>query len=177
MTGARKTLHPGKVVATNLGLYADELAFMDGNPIFEVYDQEYVININTISRHDNMVAINGALAVDLTGQTASESLGYRMYTGAGGQPDFCIGALMSKGGRSIVMVPATDHSGRISRIAPAFEPGTVVTVPRHYADYVVTEYGIASLLDKSQRQRAEELIAVAAPEFRADLRRAAERVY
>jgi len=177
MTGARKTLHPGKVVATNMGFYADEHVYMDGNSVFEVYDQEYVININTIAQNDNMVAINSALAVDLTGQVASESIGHRMFTGAGGQPDFCIGALMSKGGRSIMMVPSKDRTGEITRITPAFDPGTVVTVPRHYADFVVSEYGVASLMDKSQRERAQELIAIAAPEFRAELKREAERLF
>ncbi|MBI3954379.1 MAG: acetyl-CoA hydrolase/transferase family protein [Chloroflexi bacterium] len=178
ITGRCKTLHPGKVVATNFGTGdPDDAAYVHMNPMFELYEQEYVININTISAHENMVAINSASAIDFTGQTASESIGPLMYSGAGGQPDFVFGALMSRSGRSLMMLQSTAQGGKTSRIVPWLEPGTIVTVPRHWADYVVTEYGIASLLGKSVRERANELIAVAHPDFRAELRREAQKLF
>lgn len=177
ITGRRKTLHPGKVVATNFGRDPEDMAFIHLNPAFELYEQEYVININTIAAHDNMVAINSAMAVDLTGQIASESLGPVMYSGAGGQPDFAIGALMSRGGRSIMMLQSTAQDGAVSRILPQLAPGTVVTVPRHWADFIVTEFGVASLLGRSVRERAHELIGIAHPDFRAELRKQALKLF
>jgi 4-hydroxybutyrate CoA-transferase len=178
ITGGHKTLHPGKVVCNNFR--ADptrDFDFIDRNPAFELHPQEYVADIRTIAAHDNMVAINGALSVDLTGQIASESMGPRMYTGSGGQPEFAIGSMLSKGGRSITMLHSTSSDGRVSRIVPCLALGTVVTVPRNFADHVVTEYGIASLLGKSQRERAQELIAIAHPDFRAELKREAQRLF
>ena len=86
-----------------------DFEFIDRNPLYELHPQEYVVNINTISSHENMVAINGALSVDLTGQIASESIGYRMYTGSGGQPSFAIGSVLSKGGRSVIMLRSTSN--------------------------------------------------------------------
>lgn len=176
-TGERKTLHKGKVVVTGAGGRAVDLAYVNENPLFELYSIHYVNNIRTIAAHDNMVAINNALAVDLTGQVASESLGHRMWSGAGGQAAFAIGATQSKGGRSIIVLPSVTEDGSISRIVAALEPGTIVTVPRSAVDYVVTEYGIARLRGKSQRQRAQELIAIAHPDFRTELRREAERLF
>jgi acyl-CoA hydrolase len=124
-----------------------------------------------------MVAINGALSVDLTGQIASESIGPRMYTGSGGQPSFAIGSMLSKGGRSIIMLRSTSNDGNVSRITSCLDAGTIVTVPRNFADYIVTEFGIASLLGKSQRERAQELIAIAHPDFRSELERQARKLF
>ena len=177
VTGKCKTFRPGKVVCNNFLSDESDTAYMNGNPMFELYPQEYIINIGNVSAHDNMVAINAALSVDLTGQIASESIGTRMYTGSGGQPSFAIGAMLSKGGRSITMLRSTSNDGRISRIAPFLDPGTIVTVPRNYADYIVTEYGVASLLGKSQRQRAEELIAIAHPDFRDELEKQVRKLF
>jgi len=100
-----------------------------------------------------------------------------MYTGSGGQPSFAIGAMLSKGGRSITMLHSTAVDGKISRIVPFLEPGTIVTVPRNFADYIVTEYGIASLHGKTQRERAQELIAIAHPDFRVELEREARKLF
>ncbi|MFH1486237.1 MAG: acetyl-CoA hydrolase/transferase C-terminal domain-containing protein [Chloroflexota bacterium] len=176
-TGERKTLHRGKAVMTGAGGRATDLAYINENPLFELYSIHYVNSIRTIAAHDNMVAVNNALAVDLTGQVASESLGHRMWSGAGGQTAFAVGATQSKGGRSIIVLPSVTEDGLISRVVAAFEPGTIVTVPRSAVDYVVTEYGIARLRGKSQRERAEQLVAIAHPDFRADLRRQAERLF
>lgn len=178
MTGKYKALHPGKVVCNNfLADPAMDFDFIDRNPVFELHPQEHVVNIMSISAHDNMVAINGALSVDLTGQIASESIGHRMYTGSGGQPSFAIGSMLSKGGRSIIMLRSTTNDGKISRIASCLDAGTIVTVPRNFADYIVTEFGIASLLGKSQRERATELISIAHPDFRGELEKQARKLY
>ena len=124
-----------------------------------------------------MVAINSSVAVDLTGQIASESVGPTMVSGTGGQLAFAIGANLSKGGRNIIVLPSTAKGGSISRIVPQLESGTIVTVPRTLADIVVTEYGIAKLKGKTQRQRAEELIAIAHPDFRSELRQQATKLF
>ena len=155
----------------------EDMDFVNNNPLFELRDVEYTHDPRTISALDNIVAINNALAVDLTGQIAAESLGPRMYSGAGGLPAFATGAALSKGGRFVTVLPSTARGGAISTIVATHEPGTIITVPRTLADIVVTEYGIARLKGKTQRQRAEELIAIAHPDFRAQLRKEAERLY
>jgi 4-hydroxybutyrate CoA-transferase len=137
----------------------------------------YVNDIRVIASHDNLIAINGALAVDLTGQIAADSLGTRMFGGAGGQVEFAIGAMLSNGGHSITILRSTTGDGKISRITPTLENGTVVSIPRTFADYVVTEYGIASLWGKSQRERVAALISIAHPDFRDDLRSQAKELY
>jgi 4-hydroxybutyrate CoA-transferase len=178
VTGKYKTIDQGKAVATAVGGgTVEEMNFVHLNPLFELRDVEYTHHPRVIGALDNMVAINNALAVDLTGQIAAESLGPRMFSGSGGLLAFAIGASLSRGGRFIVVLPSTAKGGTISRIVPWLEPGTVVTVPRTLADIVVTEYGIARLKGKTQRQRAQELIAIAHPDFRAELRREAERLY
>jgi len=178
VTGKRKTFHPGKVTCNNLGSgNPEDLAYINNNPMFELYPQDFILDIRNIASNDNMVVIASALSIDLTGQIASESIGHMMYTGSGGLPDLAVGAMMSKGGRFITMLPSTSSDGQTSRITPALEPGTIVTVARNWADFVVSEYGIASLHGKTQRERAEELIAIAHPDFRADLTRQAQKLY
>ncbi|HEY5476534.1 MAG TPA: acetyl-CoA hydrolase/transferase C-terminal domain-containing protein [Tepidiformaceae bacterium] len=154
----------------------EEIEFIHENPVYEVYDVEYTNDIGVIAAHDNMVAINNAMTVDLLGQVASESLGAEMWSGPGGQLEFVIGAMLSKGGRSITVLPAASRDGAISRIVTQLPAGTVVTVPRQFTDYVVTEFGIAKLYGKSDRERAEELISVAHPDHRAELRRQAGKL-
>ncbi|MBI4308525.1 MAG: acetyl-CoA hydrolase/transferase family protein [Chloroflexi bacterium] len=176
INGKRKTLHPGKVIATAVGGARQDMEFIDGNPLFEVYSVHYVNNPAVIAQNDNMVAINGALAVDLTGQIAAESVGPYMYSGPGGQLMFAMGAMLSKGGRYISVLPSTAQNGAISRIVPQLEPGTIVTVPRVCADYVVTEYGVAKLRAKTVRERALALMEVAHPHFREELHKAARRL-
>ncbi|MBI2305602.1 MAG: acetyl-CoA hydrolase/transferase family protein [Chloroflexi bacterium] len=177
INGSRKTLHQEKVVATQLEGDDEDVAFMAHNPMFEVHDVNYVNDIRTIMAHDNMVAINQAMAIDLTGQIGAESVGPRTWNGSGGQPEFAIGAVMSKGGRSITVLPSTALGGYVSRIVAKLEPGTVITIPRSYADMVVTEHGIARLMGKSQRQRAEALIAIAHPDFRVQLGEEAQKLF
>ena len=180
LTGKNKTVHPGKVVGTAFHpqLSAEELDFIDQNPVFELYDFNYTDDIRLLSKDPRFTAINNALSVDLTGQVASESIGWQMFTGTGGQTAFSIAACLA-GGKSIIAVPSSSllDGARISRIVPTLAPGTVVTTPRAFVDYLVTEYGIATLRGKSLRQRAQALTSVAHPDFRAELQEAAERMF
>jgi 4-hydroxybutyrate CoA-transferase len=122
-----------------------------------------------------MVAINSALAVDLTGQVCADSLGRSVYSGCGGQVDFVRGAARSKGGKPIIALPSTARDGKVSRIVDTLAEGSGVVTTRADVHYVVTEHGIARLYGKSLRERAQELIAVAHPDFRAELKAAAQR--
>ncbi len=147
------------------------------NPAFEVYDPEYLLDLRTVAQNDNFYAMNSALSVDLIGQINSESVfGSRLINGTGGQPETHIGAILSRGGRGITLLPSTALEGAVSRIVAQHEAGSIVTIPRFFADTVVTEHGIARLMGKNHRQRAQELIAVAHPDFRAELKREAERL-
>lgn len=178
ITGRRKTLHADKVISTACGGGTQqEMDFINMNPTFEIYGSDYVLDPRTIAANDNMVAINSALSVDLTGQIAAESVGSSMISGTGGQLAFAIGASLSRGGRSIVVLSSTAREGKTSRIVPQLTPGTVVSVPRNLADIIITEHGIARLRGKTQRQRAEELINIAHPDFRAELRSQAGKLF
>ncbi len=176
ITSRKLNLHPGKFVTSTAGNGADDLAYINDNPMFEFYSTEYMHDPRVIGRIDNLVAINNALTIDLTGQVGAGNIGGRTYSGTGGHLSYAMGAFLSRGGRYVCLIPSTAVGGTVSRIVPSFEPGQVVTVPRDLADYVVTEHGVAQLLNKTERERAEELIGVAHPDFRADLRRAAERL-
>jgi 4-hydroxybutyrate CoA-transferase len=175
ITGKRKTLHPGKFVATGMFLEPEDYEFVDGNPVIELRDAFYTNSPAVIAQNRNQVAINNALAVDFTGQVTAEAFGPQMYTGVAGQLDFVLGAYLSPGGRSITVLPSTARDGTVSRIVPMFPEGQIVSLPRTYIDYVVTEYGIASLAGKSERKRAEALIEIAHPKFHEELRAAARR--
>ncbi len=176
--GRRKTLHPHKAVSASLTVPdPDLMEAVNGNPAFELYSLSYVTDPRVIAAHDNMVAVNTALAIDLSGQVAAESLGHRIWSGAGGQFNFVLGAMLSKGGRSVTVLQSTARGGAVTRIVPRFEPGTLVTVPRNYVDYVVTEHGIVRLSGKTQRERAEALISIADPQFRDELWAEARRLY
>ena len=177
VTGKRKNLHPGKCIGSGFRRIQSEadIAFIDGNPMFEIRSTSYVNDIGVIASNNQMVAINGILAIDLDGQVAADSMRMRMFGGAGGQVDFSIGAMLSEGGCSIAVMQSTAVKGTASRIVSNFEPGTIVSVPWTFTDYVVTEYGIAKLLGKTRKQRAEELIAVAHPDFRTELTKEVQR--
>ncbi len=176
INGKRKQINTGKAVATAVGGSREDMAYINMNPQFEVYTAAYVVNPKIICQNDNLFSINNGLMVDLTGQITAEAIGPRMLSGSGGQPAFAWGANMSHGGKYVEVLPATASGGAISRIVPLLPPGTVVTVPRFLADIVVTEYGIAHLKNKTTRERAEALIAIAHPDFRADLRKEAKRI-
>lgn len=176
INGSRKTINPGKVTVTSVGGGSkEEMEWAHNNPLFQLVEVDYLEDISVIAANDNMVAVNNALAIQLDGQITAESIGRRLLSAAGGQTAFVVGALMSKGGRSITVLPSTSRG--LSRIVSTFEPGTVVTIPRNLADYVVTEYGIARLRGKPLKERAQELIAIAHPDFRTDLRKEAAELF
>lgn len=166
----KKTLHPGKVVASFLMGSQALYDFVHNNPIIEMHPTEYVNDPFVIAQNEKMVAINSALQVDLTGQVCSDSIGFHIYSGFGGQVDFIRGAARSRGGKPIIALPSTAKDGKLSRITPALDSGAGVVTSRADVHYVITEYGIADLYGKSLRERAELLIEVAHPDFRAELR-------
>jgi len=169
INGERKTLHPGKAVI-GFALGTESLfRFLDQNPLFEFHPSSYTNDPFVIAQHENMVAINSAIQVDITGQVCSDSIGTRPYSGFGGQLDFIRGAARSKGGKPIIALPSTARNGSVSRIVPTLDVGAGVVTTRADVHYVVTEYGIACLHGKTLRQRAEALIAIAHPNFRDEL--------
>jgi len=169
LTGARKNFKPRKIIL-GFALGTKHLFdFMDNNPIFEFHPTAYSNDPGLIARNDNMVAINSAIQVDLTGQVCSDSIGNQFYSGIGGQVDFLRGASRSKGGKPIIAISSTAKSGKISRIVPHLDPGAGVVTSRGLVRYVVTEFGTAYLHGKSIRERAKALIEIAHPNFRADL--------
>lgn len=177
ITGERKTLHKGKLVATFLMGTQRLYDFVDHNPMVALYGVDYVNDPCIIAKNDNMVAINSCIEVDLMGQVASESMGAKQFSGTGGQVDYVRGASMSKGGRSIMAMPSTAAKGTVSRIVATLKPGTAVTTSRNDVDYVVTEYGIAHLRGLSLPKRAEALTAIAHPDFRQQLREDYQKAY
>ena len=175
VTNEAKTLHRGKIVASFVLGSKKTFDFLDNNPFVEFHPTDYVNDPFVIARHDKMVAINSALAVDLTGQVCADSLGRSVYSGFGGQVDFVRGAARSKGGKPIIALPSTARDGKVSRIVDTLAEGSGVVTTRADVHYVVTEYGVARLFGKSLRERAQELIAIAHPDFRAELKTAARR--
>jgi acyl-CoA hydrolase len=177
LTGARKTLHPGKIVAGFVLGTRRLFDFIHENPLFEFHPTAYVNDPFVVAQNDNMIAINSALQVDLTGQVCADSIGTQPYSGFGGQLDFVRGAGRSKGGRPIIALPSTARNGTVSRIVGVLDPGAGVVTTRSDVHYVVTEHGIAYLRGKSLRQRAQALIAIADPKFRDELHEFAVRVH
>ncbi len=178
VTGKYKQVHPGKVTfAAIVQLAPEELSYIDGNPVFESYDFGYIDDIRVTLQNDNFVSVNNGLICDLTGQITAETIGHRIWTGAGGLSVFPIAAKLSKGGRSIIALRSSHVvDGRsVSNIVCDLLPGSVVTVQRGWIDYVVTEHGIATLTGKTVKERARELIAVADPDFRRQLEDEARR--
>ena len=176
INGSRKASHKSKAVAVSWG-GSDErdLTIIDDNPMFELYEPHYLLNPWLMAQNKRQTSFNNALSVDLLGQINAESMfGGRMYNGLGGQPDAHLGALYSEGGRAITLLYSTAADGAISRIVPKLEEGEIVTVPRFFADTIITEYGVATLLGKNHRERAEALINIAHPDFRPELRKAAK---
>jgi 4-hydroxybutyrate CoA-transferase len=175
INGSRKSIFKGKAVAVAWsGSDAHDLGIIDDNSLFELYEPDYLLNPWLMSQNHKQIALNNALSVDLIGQINVEStFGGRMLNGIGGQPDVHLGALYSKGGRAITLLQSTALGGSVSRIVAKFEAGEIVTIPRFFSDTVVTEYGVASLVGRNHRERAEALIAIAHPDFRSELRRAA----
>lgn len=174
VTNAYKSLHPGKVIATFL-LGSERLyEYSHNNPLFELHQVDYTNDPFVVSRNDNMISINSALEVDLTGQVCSDSIGYSIYSGFGGQVDFTRGAARAKGGKPIIALSSTAKNGQLSRIVPHLNEGAGVVTSRGDVHYVVTEYGIAYLHGRSLQERAKAMISIAHPNFREDLEKFAK---
>ena len=150
--------------------------FARDNPAFCQKEIQWTNDARNIARNDNVVSINNAMEIDLTGQVNAESIGPRQYSGTGGQLEWVLGAQWSRGGKSILALRSSyrDKQGQLhSKIVPQLAPGTIVTTPRTCVQYVATEYGVADLRYKSVSERARAMIAIAHPDFRAELARAA----
>jgi 4-hydroxybutyrate CoA-transferase len=173
---ARKTFHPGKIVAGFLFGSQRLYDFIHNNPLIELHPAHYVNDPFNIAQNEKMVAMNSAVQVDLTGQVCADSIGARFYSGAGGQVDFIRGAARSQGGLPIIACLATAQKGQVSRIVPTLYEGAGVVTTRNDVHYVVTEFGVASLYGKTIRQRAQELINIAHPQFRDELTHAAKEI-
>lgn len=176
VNNSRKTWLPGRMVAT-FALGSRKLYdFMHRNPMLEMHPVSYTNDPYLAGQNNQLVAINASLQVDLLGQCGSESLAHLPYSGTGGQVDFVRAANRSRGGKAFIVLPSTAREGSISRIVPTLAAGTHVTTGKNDVNYVVTEYGVAQLRGKSAHQRAEALIAIAHPDFRAELRQAARKI-
>lgn len=176
ITGKKKTLHPGKIVGAFAFGTQRLYDMLDGNPGVMLRRGDFVNDPWVIAQNDNFVSVNSCLAVDLTGQVCSESIGSRQYSGTGGQADMAVGAAHAKGGRNFIAAPSTRRGGTISTISAQLAPGSVVSLSRNQVDCIVTEYGVAWLKGRNIRQRVENLIAVAHPDFRAELREQANKL-
>jgi acyl-CoA hydrolase len=174
ITCTKKTLNHGKIIASFCMGSRRLYDYIDNNPFFEFYPTEYVNDVYVISQHEKMVGINVGLEIDLTGQVCADSLGYRFYSGIGGQVDFIRGSALSRGGKAIIAMPSTAKDSEVSRIVPHLTEGAGVVTTRGDVHYVVTEYGTAYLHGKSIRKRCLDLINIAHPKFRNQLIQAAK---
>ena len=180
LTNARKTLHPGKIIAGFMLGTKNLYDWADDNPMIEFHRTEYVNDPFVIAQNERMVAINSAIEVDLTGQVCADSIGPKLYSGVGGQLDFIYGASRSKGGVPVIALPSTTRlkdGTLVTRIAAMLKEGAGVVTTRNHVHYVVTEYGVANLYGKTIRQRAGQLINIAHPDFRADLEKQAKELH
>ena len=174
---SRKTTYPGKSVVGFMHGTKRQYDFVDGNMDMLFCRFSELVNIPNIAANDNMISINGAVSVDLTGQVSAESIGPRQYSGTGGQLDFVRGAALSKGGASFIAIPSTarTRSGVVSRIVPQLAPGSIVTTPRTDVQYVATEYGVARLQFCDVPERVRRLISISHPDYRDELTYAARQ--
>lgn len=177
ITGKYKTLNPGKIVGSFAAGSHELFEFMNNNPAVEMHPSDYTNHPMVIGGHDNMVAINSALEIDLTGQVVADSLGHMLYSGIGGHADFIRGAALAKNGKPVIALPSTavTPDGVRSRIVATLQEGAGVITTRGDTHYVVTEYGVAYLHGKTLRERAMSLISIAHPDFRSELLHAAKR--
>jgi 4-hydroxybutyrate CoA-transferase len=177
ITGARKRLHPGQVVSSFVMGSRRLYDFVDENPAVVMLPTSETNDVSVIAAHDEMVAINSAIEVDLTGQVCADSIGPRFYSGIGGQLDFIRGAARAPGGLPIIALPSTAAGGTLSRITAELTPGAGVVTSRGDVYFVVTEHGVASLHGRTVRDRAQALLEVADPAFREDLARQAHALW
>lgn len=176
ITGERKNINKGLHIGCFAGGDAALFHTLNDDPNCVIAPANYAVNPLVIMQNDNQISINTILEIDLTGQVCSETIGTAQYSGSGGAFDFAWGAMHSKGGRGILAFPSTAKGGTVSKIKPILTPGSAVTIPRSYVDYIVTEHGIAHLRGRDVRERVEALISIAHPDFRADLREQARKM-
>ncbi len=176
INGERKNLHQGKIVAGFVLGTTRCYDFLHNNPLVELHPTEYCNDPFIIAQHDNMVAINSCLQIDLTGQVVADNMGARIYSGFGGQVDFIRGAAASKGGRPIIAFPSTGKGGQLTRIVGEHPQGYGITTSRADVHWVSTEYGIVDLWGMNRKQRAKALIELAHPDFREHLQEEAIRL-
>ena len=176
ITNRKKKVHPGRITASFVNGSRRLYDFVDDNPFVELYSADHTNDTAVIRRNDNVVAVNSALEVDLSGQVVADSIGFRMYSGIGGQMDFMRGAALSAGGVPVIALPSTAAGGTISRIVASPKPGAGVVTTRGHVHWIVTEFGAVDLWGKSLRERAEAMISIAHPDFRADLQKEIARV-
>lgn len=172
LTNARKSIHPGKIVAGFIIGTRRLYDWVDDNPLIELHRTEYINDPFVIAQNDRMVAINSAIEIDLTGQVCADSIGHKFYSGIGGQLDFVYGASRSKGGVPIIALPSMTvmrDGTAVSKIVHFLKPGAGVDTTRNHIRFVVTEFGVAELYGKTIRQRAQALINIAHPQFRDEL--------
>ncbi len=170
ITNRRKSVHKGQIITSFVNGSEKLFDFIDNNPSVEFYPCDITNDTALIRKHDRMVAINSAIEIDVTGQVCADSIGFKVFSGIGGQMDFIRGAALSKGGKPIIALPSTAKSGTVSRIVPSLNPGAGVVTTRGHVHWVVTEYGAVNLHGLSLRERAEALISIAHPDFRMQLR-------
>lgn len=169
INNSMKNTHKGKSILGFAFGTKKLFDFLDGNEDIEMYPIEYVNLPLNIAANDNFVSINSCIQIDLQGQVIADTMGLMQFSGVGGQVDFVRGASMSKGGRSVIAMPSTAKNGRVSRIVPTITENSAITTTRNDVNFVVTEYGIAQLKGRTMRDRAKALIAIAHPDFRAEL--------
>lgn len=171
ITNRLKPVHTGRIVTSFASGTRRMFDFLDDNPLVEFHECDYTNDTALIRQHQGMVAVNGALEIDLTGQVCADSMGRKIFSGIGGQMDFIRGAALARDGKPIIALPATAKKGALSRIVPTLKPGAGVVTTRGHVHWVVTEFGAVNLHGLTLRQRGEALISLAHPDFRAELTR------
>lgn len=171
VTNLRKKVHKGRITTSFVIGSQRLMDFVHDNPFVEFYPCDHTNDTSVIRKNDAVVAINSAIEIDLSGQVVADSIGHRIFSGIGGQMDFMRGAALSPGGVPIIALPSTARGGTVSRITPVLKPGGGVVTTRGHVHWVVTEHGAVDLFGKSLRGRADALISIAHPDFRAELRR------
>jgi acyl-CoA hydrolase len=171
VTNRKKKVHAGRCVTSFVTGTRRVFEFVDDNQTVEFHPCDRTNDQWLIAKNDNVVAINSALEIDLSGQVCADSIGHRIYSGIGGQMDFIRAATRSRGGKPIIALPSTAAGGKLSRIVMDLKPGAGVVTTRGHVHWVVTEYGAVNLHGKTLRERADALISIAHPDFRAELRR------
>ncbi|HXD42566.1 MAG TPA: acetyl-CoA hydrolase/transferase C-terminal domain-containing protein, partial [Ramlibacter sp.] len=169
VTNRRKKVHPGRTVTSFVNGTRALFDFVHDNQLVEFHPCDRTNDTAVIRKNPRVVAVNAALEIDLTGQVCADSIGHRIYSGIGGQMDFIRGAALSEGGKAIIALPSTAKQGQVSRIVSTLKPGAGVVTTRGHVQYVATEYGVVNLHGLNLKQRAQALISIAHPDFRAEL--------